>query len=117
MLATVSVGHVVKWSQRGVDNLVMIGAVSYGVGVVLIAAIALAGGSKGLTPLAIGFVTTAGLSYGIAYVVYLRVVRLFVLGITPTVASMYPIIGVTPIVSKAFQESVLSVAQLVFVAT
>ena len=84
VLASVGFGHIIKWSQRGGANLVMIGAVNYGVGAVLTGAIAIVVGSAGLTPPTVGFATVAGLSYGISYLVYLRALRLFGVGITTT---------------------------------
>ena len=88
VLASVGFGHIIKWSQRGGANLVMIGAVNYGVGAIMTGAIALAVGSRGLTPPTFGFATVAGLSYGISYLVYLRALRLFGVGITTTAARL-----------------------------
>ena len=88
VLASVGFGHIIKWSQRGGANLVMIGAVNYGVGALLTGAIAIVFGSGGLTPPTVGFATIAGLSYGISYLVYLRALRLFGVGITTTAARL-----------------------------
>ena len=88
VLASVSFGHVVKIAQRSGANLVMIGAVNYGVGAVMTAAIAIMLGASGLTALTVGYATVAGLSYGVSYLVYLRALPLFGVGITTTAARL-----------------------------
>lgn len=88
VLASVGFGHVIKVAQRNGANLVMIGAVNYAVGAVMTAAIAIVLGASGLTALTVGYATVAGLSYGVSYLVYLRALPLFGVGITTTAARL-----------------------------